>query len=214
MKDNIVKATCKELGITQKELIKRCEALRNVVVEALYIYAKDELQDVNLASKDKKEVVERCEYLNNFTSDDEESLKQTFIKHLKGEQTIEVNGMITGSIEDVFPAMRNIDSNPLTKSKTKQIITNEEIEIVTPLKLKEWLKERKWGYRDIAEAIGASEGTIKNWVIKGEIPEWAKKSISYIQKYEALQVMLNESNDEIRYIKEHLQDFKKLLNNI
>lgn len=53
----------------------------------------------------------------------------------------------------------------------------------------------------MANNIGAVDTTIRNWVSTGNIPEWAKKSISYIATIEKLkrkEEYLKNDLDEVR----------------
>lgn len=53
----------------------------------------------------------------------------------------------------------------------------------------------------MANNIGAVDTTIRNWVSTGNIPEWAKKSISYIVTIEKLkrkEEYLKNDLDEVR----------------
>lgn len=52
--------------------------------------------------------------------------------------------------------------------------------------------------KDLAEVIGASEGTVRNWSSSNELPLWAKKSIGLLKE--------NKENKEIA------ETVKKLIN--
>ena len=63
--------------------------------------------------------------------------------------------------------------------------------------VKQVCKELGITQKELAERIGISEGTVRNWSSKGEIPEWGKKFLELIIE--------NEKNKEI------VNTLKKLL---
>jgi DNA-binding XRE family transcriptional regulator len=46
--------------------------------------------------------------------------------------------------------------------------------------------------KELAELIGANSGTVKNWKVKNEVPDWAEKSINLlIKNHKKDQIILN-----------------------
>ena len=84
-------------------------------------------------------------------------------------------------------------------------------EELTTAQLKQFLKEKKWSYQDLADNIGSVESTIKNWSTKGEVPLWAKKSILMIQYIDNILAENRKIKKEVFDIKNKVDGFKSLL---
>ncbi|EAL3061067.1 hypothetical protein A6E35_09200, partial [Campylobacter coli] len=98
------------------------------------------------------------------------------------------------NIKDFFSFFSELNFS----DKKKVYIDCDEI---TPIFIKDLLKQYNWNYKDLANNIGAVDTTIRNWVSTGNIPEWAKKSISYIVTIEKLkrkEEYLKNDLDEVR----------------
>lgn len=208
-KEEIIEYICNgKLNDAPKQICDRIKKLNDAVLDALHLYLYTDTYEVKLTKKELDDLIKKCEFLNSLNVKDTKETRAEFLSHMLGDIEIQPDGnKVIHNIEMLgIPSLKN--------SKTDQLLTKDDLEALTPLKLKEWLKDRKWTYKDLAEAIGASEGTIKNWIIKGEIPEWAKRSVLYIQKCEEFEKKLFDCIEEHTTIKESLRDFKDLLDNI
>ncbi|EEP2000435.1 hypothetical protein HA651_001552, partial [Campylobacter coli] len=114
---------------------------------------------------------------------------------LNGEYEFSGSDIIKkANIKDFFSFFPELNFS----DKKKVYIDCDEI---TPIFIKDLLKQYNWNYKDLANNIGAVDTTIRNWVSTGNIPEWAKKSISYIVTIEKLkrkEEYLKNDLDEVR----------------
>ncbi|MDD3467448.1 MAG: hypothetical protein PHE67_09890 [Campylobacterales bacterium] len=201
--ENIVKRTCQELGITQKEL----KDIRDSVLEGFMLYYKQNLESVALSKQEIGKLLNRVRELNVFKATDPKDTPEMVRQILNGELSVSSDG----TASKIFSPSQIIEEMPFLKgildAKNKVNINSEEI---TPLFVKNFCKEQNWTYKDLAENIGSVEGTIINWMSKGSIPLWAQKSISYIVEIERLK---NDADSSAYQLKE-LREAWGTINNI
>lgn len=205
---NIVKSTCQELGITQKEL----NGIRDSVLEGFMLYYKQNLESVKMSKPEIGKILNRVRELNVFEATDPKDTPEMIRQILNGELSINSDGtahkiMSPSQIVEEMPYLKGIFD---TKSKI-----NINAEEISPLFVKNFCKEQNWTYKDLAENIGSVEGTIINWMSKGSIPLWAQKSISYIVEIERLKNDADSSAyqlDELRQAWSTINDILSPLN--
>ena len=206
-KDDKIEAICEVLKNADTLICNTIKNLNDMVFEALTMYIFSDNYEIKFTKKEIKNIIEKCEYLNSLDIEDSVENRSNFLHHLLGDVSVQQNGsLVIHNMELVGLGIK--------KEKAEQLLSDADLETLTPFALKEWLKERKWTYKDLAEAIGAVESTVRNWMTKESLPEWAKRSILYIQKCEALQEKFDNSSVEALSIKERLQDFKQLINEL
>jgi len=200
--------SCEELQEVFHNHCDRIDSLKEGIKEVLLIYMYSDAHEVKLTKKEAEKIIDKCEFLNKLPIEDSKDTRIKFLRYLVGDIDL---------LEDGTVILKNLSDTGIPvfkKTKTPQYVTEDELETITPLYVKEFIKEKKWTYKDLAEAIGAGESTLKAWISKGEIPEWAKRTILLMQKIDTLMQEKNEAQSESYIIKERLQDFKKLLNDI
>jgi len=177
--ENIVKATCRELGVTYKDI----KGIRDSVLDGFLLYYKENLDSVNLSKSELSKLLDRVRELNTFEAIDPKDTPEMIRQLLSGELIINSDG----TTNKIVPMSQIVEDMPfldgILNTKTNINIKTEEI---TPLFVKNFCKEQNWTYKDLAEHIGSVEGTVRSWTVKGAIPLWAQKSISYIVEIERL----------------------------
>jgi len=201
---------CKELEKAFDEFQGKLSKFDTKICEGLNDYMFLDIHNVKLTKKEFSDIIKKCDFIhslknyNKITSQDIQMYLNGAIDITKDASRVIKDISLLGG---VFPKGFSI-------KKAGQYITKEELETVTPLFVKEFIKAKKWTYKDLAEAIGAGESTLKAWISKGTIPEWAKRTILLMQKVDRLSQEHTQAKSEAYTIKERLQDFKELLSDI
>lgn len=197
--ENIVKLICKELGIPKKEL----DGIKMPIVEGLHKYYTEKLESITMTKNEVNELLEHVRDINDKYDTTPEIVSQL----LNGEISI-VDGQVSKivSMDEAFENMPYL-KDVFKKNKQELIDTS----FITPLFLKQFCKEKEWTYKDLADHIGAVEGTVRSWVVKGEIPEWAKKSIAYIHKIDTFKLDNESSLSKLEDLKNAWQTLNDIL---
>lgn len=190
--ENIVKRVCKELGITQREALK----YNDYALKGFYLYHTQNLDSVKLTKKEQEQILKKLSEYNKLNISDEN--KADIVRGLLNDD-YKIVGDTLYKNSDPFSFLEPF----VGKLKDKEIINVDFIDI-TPKFIKELTKAYSWTYKDLAENIGAVETTVRNWMSKGEIPEWAKKSISYI-------VTIKKIEKEKEYLKNDLDEISSAI---
>jgi len=205
--ENIVKKSCKELGITQKDI----NGIRDNVLKGFLLYYKENLDGVKLSKPELLKLLDRVRELNIFEATDPKDTPEMIRQLLNGELIISSDGKINkvASMSQIVEEMPFLDG--ILNTKTNINIKTEEI---TPLFVKNFCKEQNWTYKDLAEHIGSVEGTVRSWTVKGAIPLWAQKSISYIVEIERLKNDADSSAYQLEKLREAWSKINTILSPI
>lgn len=171
---------------------KKLQKYTPETIKGFYLYHVVDLDKIKLT---KQEATEILSILDN--ADKINAQGDTKVEYVKGllndEYYISGNQLIKKqNFFDFLPF------SGLGKEKHKMNTVSVQI---TPKFIKDLTKNYNWTYKDLADNIGAVETTVRNWMSKGEIPEWAQKSISYIVTIRQLEQQQGSSNDELQELK-------------
>lgn len=190
---------CKILQTTAKKIKKYSPE----TLKGFYEYHFLDLDGIKLT---KQEATEILSILDN--ADNINAIGDKKVEYVRGllndEYYISENKLMKK--QDLFDFLSFAG---LTKEKYKMTIVSTQI---TPKFIKDMAKSYNWTYKDLADSIGAVETTVRNWMSKGEIPEWAKKSISYIVTIRELERQKGSSNNELDEIKNALRTLLSAIN--
>jgi transcriptional regulator with XRE-family HTH domain len=202
--ENIVKRTCKELGLTKKDI----KGIRESVLKGFMLYYKQNLDAVKLSKPELSKLLDRVREFNVFEATNPKDTPEMIRQLLNGELVVNDDGTTNKivSISKMVEDMPFLDG--ILNTKTNINIKTEDI---TPLFVKNFCKEQNWTYRDLAEHIGSVEGTIINWMSKGSIPLWAQKSISYIVEIERLKNDADSSAYQLNELRESWHKINTIL---
>ncbi len=194
MKENLIRAVCKEIRVTYRQL----ENIKSDILEGFLEYHANNLDNLKLTSKEGQEIFKKIKHMNSLSFDDKKDIKEVTRGFLNKEYDIDDCGRVIKLVSpvEIFGPNYIFACRSLNKVKSVEIIEQE----VTPKMVKDLLKEYNWTYKDLADNIGAVDTTIRNWMSKGEFPKWATKSILYIITIEELRkrnVLLQKDLDEL-----------------
>ncbi|EFN2206337.1 hypothetical protein HKC13_001832 [Campylobacter coli] len=182
---------CQVLNAKEKDISQ----LKNEILDGFLEYWKKDLDSAFISKKESATILKNLKTLNSLKIDIKDFNKELIRGILNGEYEFSGSDIIKKeNIKDFFSFFPELNFS----DKKKVYIDCDEI---TPIFIKDLLKQYNWNYKDLANNIGAVDTTIRNWVSTGNIPEWAKKSISYIVTIEKLkrkEEYLKNDLDEVR----------------
>lgn len=188
IKSIVFKKACEILQVSPRKIEKySLEALRG-----LYEYHLLNLDSIKLTKQEAADILSILDKADKINAVGDEKVE--YVRGLlNDEYSIAGNKLIKN--QDLFDFL---SFSGIGKEKLKM---NTVTARITPKFIKDMTKVYNWTYKDLADNIGAVETTVRNWMSKGEIPEWAQKSISYIVTIKELELQKGHSNYELQEIK-------------
>ena len=182
------KKACEILQATPKKI----EKFSPEALKGLYEYHLINLDSIKLTKQEATDILSVLEKADKINAVGDEKVE--YVRGiLNDEYCISENKLIKK--QDFFDFL---SFSGIGKEKYKM---NTITTPITPKFIKDIAKSYNWTYKDLADNIGAVETTVRNWMSKGEIPEWAQKSISYIVTIKELERQKSSSKDELKEVK-------------